>query len=173
MKKLALLFGFGAFMVMAGPAQAQVNVGELQELAEDAMATDCAAKVAEAGKSVGPAWKNMRTSCKALRTCKKTCRQAKRSAKKGARAEKRDCKQECKGKKGAAKKACKKSCRKAFKGAKRAARGATQNCKVGCRAQYKDAGCKSARKAFWKEIKNTIQSAGPACAQDAQAFFNG
>ncbi len=173
MKKFFLtLFGASA-LLFATPAFAGPSIGEMQELAEDAMNSDCAKQVAEAGKAVGPAWNNMRQGCAALRGCKKTCRQAKRGAKADVRADKKDCKAECKNKKGKAKRDCNKSCRQDARADKKDIRQAKRNCKQECRGAYLQGPCKSGRQAFWKEIANTIKSAGPACVKDAQEFFNG
>lgn len=173
MKKLGLLIGFGAFLTFASAAQAQVNVGELQDMAEEAINSDCAKKLAESGKDVGAAWGTMRNACADLRTCKKSCRKSKKAAKKAARAAKKDCKKACKSKKGKAKRSCKKSCRKEVKAAKKAARTAKKNCKSECRNEYKTPACKSGRKGFWKAIGKTVKNAGPSCVKDAKAFLEG
>ncbi|MFN3199369.1 MAG: hypothetical protein ACE366_13280 [Bradymonadia bacterium] len=174
MKKILFALISASMFMVASPAFAgKVNVGELIEMGEDAIKTDCAQKIGANAGDVGNAWQTMRQGCAQLRNCKKTCRQAKRGANKDVRADRRDCKSECKGKKGKAKRQCKKSCNAAAKGAKRGNRQAARNCKTECRNAYRDQACRSARQAFWKAIGKTIAKAGPACAKDAAAFFNG
>ncbi len=173
MKKMTLAFAAAGLLAFTGTANAQVDLEEVKDLAEDAMDTQCAEKVRAAAQKVGPKWKGMRTACKALRKCKKTCRASKRGVKKEARGDKRDCKAECRGKKGPAKKACKKSCKKDFRGAKKGARGAKRNCAKDCRGELKTPACKNARKAVWKEIGKTIKGAGQQCFNDAKGLFGG
>lgn len=159
------------FMVAGNAFAGKINVGELTEMGEDVINSECAQQISAQAGDVGNAWNSMRSGCAQLRSCKKTCRQAKRSAKSGVRAEKRDCKAECKGKKGKAKRSCNKSCRQAARSGRKDARQAKRNCANDCRAQFKNAACRSARQAFWKSIMNTVKKAGPACAQQAQEFF--
>ena len=172
MRKLSVFLG-GVALLVASPAFAGPSLEEMEEITRGALNSDCAGKIKEAAKSVGPKWKSMRAGCAALRTCKKSCRGAKRKAKQDVRAEKRDCKQECGSKKGKAKRECKQSCRQDARAGRKDARHAVRDCKADCRGEYKDAACKSARRDFWKGIVGALKDAGPACAKDAKAFFEG
>ncbi|MCA9546968.1 MAG: hypothetical protein KC613_21345 [Myxococcales bacterium] len=174
--KNVILGIFGAFAIMfATPAMAQgVDVGELQDMAEDVVGTQCFGALKDAVQAhVGPKYQAMRGACAQFRGCKKTCRSAKKDAKADARADKKDCKAECKGKKGKAKRDCNKSCRQDFRADKKDARAAKRDCKADCRAAYLQGPCKSARKEFWKEIANTVKDNAGQCAQDIQALING
>jgi hypothetical protein len=172
MRTLNVLVG-GFFLLVASPALAGPSLEEIEEITGEALNSDCAGKIKEAAKKVGPKWKAMRKGCSALRTCKKQCRGAKRAAKKDVRSGKRDCKQECASKKGKAKRQCKKSCRKSAQKGRKKARKAVRNCKSECRGQYKNAACKTGRRAFWKSIAGVVKDAAPTCAKDAKAFFEG
>lgn len=193
MKKFSICFAGALALLMVSPAMAQprkmgkklnpaavakggenidIPFEEIQEFTEDAINSDCAQKLKAEAQKVGGAWKTMRSGCAALRNCKKSCRQDKRSGKKEIRQDKRDCKKECDSKKGKAKRECNKACRQDARGAKQDNRQETRNCKSDCRNEYKDAGCKNARKEFWKALGGTVKNAGPACVQQVQEWVN-
>ena len=117
------------------------------------------------GKKAAEKIKAARSSCEALRDCKKVCREDKRSTKKDAKGDKKSCLAGCDKKSGKAKSQCKSECRQDKRGDVREARGDKRDCVQECRDKYKTQACKKAR----SQMALTLTAQGLKCAAQVTA----
>jgi len=105
----------------------------------------CAKTGTELGKAISDEAAKVKTACSALRTCKKDARKSKKI-----------CIRDCKKADGMRKykKECKKGCRAGKK-----------DDILKCREEFKDPGCKSARKALWAKIESLAWQEGKKGSQ--------
>lgn len=166
--KTLVLTALLATMAIATPAAAEEPDAECAS-AVSAFAQEFGKTFAKESKTVRSDFKDMRNRCAALRKCKKECRHAKRDCKKDARGSKKDCKAECKSLKGKAKRDCKKQCRATAKGDKKECKGDKKECKNDCRDALLEPACKAGRRAFWKNIGNSLGKASSSAAKSKGA----
>jgi hypothetical protein len=159
-------FGITAAQAQEGETASAEDAAVVDDLVEEDTPPTCLQALKScAGDGIGKAFKEARTQCKALRSCKSDCRAGKREAKGEVRDAFQECVDACKGDK-----ECKKACKKEKRDAKKEVRGDKRDCNSACRDEFKTEGCSAARKELAKALGKCAAKAGAPCTQALQSL---